>query len=353
MLTLRDVAEQAGVSVSTVSLVLNGRDKGRVRPEVGARVRDLAERLGYLPDLQARGFRTRRTHTIGLLSDQVASVPFSGEMLGGAQHVAGEEGYLLLLIDTDGDRRLERDAVDSLVQRNVDGLIYASAYHRLVDLPVVPPRIPLAVLDGRPSDDAVRADSVVPDERGGARDAVSALVRAGHRRIAFCTVSDDIPATRERRAGYEDALRAGGIDIDDALTGVASDSTTEAARPVAWSLLDAADPPTAVFCFGDQLAFGFYQVAAHLGLSIPEDLSIVGFDNQHYVADALDPGLTTVQLPHRAMGERIAGAVIDRLRTPRAEWGPHGTELIPCRLVERQSVAPPRSSRSARRLRAV
>src|ERR1700709_1905861 len=117
MLTMKDVAEKAGVSISTVSLVLSGRDEGRVRPERGAMIRQIAEELGYLPDLMARGLKTRRSHTIGFLSDHVASFPFAGQMLAGAQQVAYEAGYLLLLIDTAGNAEMEPEAVRSFVQR--------------------------------------------------------------------------------------------------------------------------------------------------------------------------------------------------------------------------------------------
>jgi len=341
MLTLKDVAEKAGVSVSTVSLVLNGRDAGRIRPELSERVREIADALGYVPDLMARGLKTRRTHTIGLLSDQVASIPFAGQMLGGAQAVANHEGYLLLMIDTDGDRDLEKDAVTSLVQRNVEALIYASAYHREVDLPAVPDRIPLIVLDGLPVDPASRADWVVPDERGGAYAAVTALIEAGHRRIGFCNYHEDIPASRQRLEGYRDALESAGIAFDSTLVVEIEQSTTEAAREPARRLLFRSDRPSGVFCFGDQVAFGFYQVAEKLGLRVPDDLSVVGFDNQQYVADALHPGLTTVQLPHRAMGEWAVRTALERIRTPRSERGAPRTHRMICELVVRDSVAPP------------
>ena len=338
MLTLRDVATKAGVSASTVSLVLNGLDEGRIRPALSAHVRQVADELGYVPDLMARGLRTRRTHTIGLLSDQVASAPFASSMLGGAERVAQSEGFLLLLIDTDGDASRERGAVRSLVQRNVDALVYAAAWHRPVDLPVVPDRIPLIVVDGLPADTGSRADWVVPDERGGAEAAVRHLVEAGHVRIAYCGVRDDVAAAHQRFQGYLDALHAAGLPFDERLVVTADGSTTAAARPVAEELLSRSEPPTAVFCFGDQLAFGFYQVAQRLGVTIPDALSVVGFDNQHYVSDALDPGLTTVQLPHRAMGEWAARRAIERIDGDHADPVQHRQA---CLLVERGSVRPP------------
>src|SRR3954447_2436491 len=125
-MTLRQIAERLGVSVSTVSLVLNDRDGGRVSPETAQRIRRAADEMGYLPNLSARGLKTRQTRTLGLLSDGVASVPFAGQMLAGAQVAAWQEGYVLLLVDTAGDKQLEEPAVKSLLQRNIEGLILAA-----------------------------------------------------------------------------------------------------------------------------------------------------------------------------------------------------------------------------------
>jgi LacI family transcriptional regulator len=341
MLTMRDIAERVGVSVSTISLVLNGRDQGRVNGEVAARIRAVAEELGYVPNHLARSLKTRQTHTIGLVSDRVATVPFAGHMLAGAQRTAWEEGYLLLLIDTSGNEDLQGPAIRSLLQRNVEAMIFAATYHRKVEIPPIPSSVPVVVLDGRPSDPQSTADFVVPDEAGGARGAVAHLIAAGHRRIGFCTVPGEYPvAAALRQQGYEDALRAAGITPDPSLVVAADDAGTRAAREPARRLLARPDRPTAVFCFGDQIAMGFYQVAQELGLAIPADLSIVGFDNQQFVADSISPGLTTVQLPHAEMGAWAARRALSRIRREPGPAEPRGF-LMPCPLVVRDSVAPP------------
>ncbi|MEW2547457.1 LacI family DNA-binding transcriptional regulator [Streptomyces sp. NPDC047002] len=344
MLTLRDIAGHVGVSISTVSLVLNDRDEGRVNADTAARIRRTASELGYVPNQLARSLKKGQTHTIGLVSDRVATVPFSGHMLAGAQQAAWDEGYLLLLIDTAGNDELQRPAVRSLLQRNIEALVFATTYHRLVDLPEVPRSVPVVVLDGRPSDPASRADFVVPDEAAGARAGVARLVAAGHRRIGFCTVPSYPVAARLRRQGYEEALRAAGLTLDPTLVVEAEDADTRAADAPAGRLLDRPDRPTAVFCFGDQIAMGFYQAARARGLDVPRDLSVVGFDNQEYVADALSPGLTTVQLPHGAMGAWAAHRALRRITGAAADEPPEG-HLMPCPLVERDSVAPPRGGR--------
>jgi len=344
MLTMKDIATQVGVSVSSVSLVLNGRDAGRVNQTVAGRIRELADTFGYVPNQLARSLKSKQTQTIGLVSDRVATVPFSSAMLAGAQEAAWRHGYVLMLVDTGGNEDLQTPAVQSLLQRNVDGLVVAATFHRELAVPQVPSTTPVVVLDGRPDDAGPGADFVVPDEERGAFDAVTHLVEAGHRRIAFCTVSAYPVADALRTQGYLRALAAAGLPADPTLLVTAADAATADGIAPARALLDrpAAERPTAVFCFGDQIAMGFYQVARNLGLSIPDDLSVVGFDNQEFVAGALDPGLTTVQLPHRAMGDWAVERVLSYIEGA-TERGADPVGLrMHCPLVVRGSVAPPR-----------
>jgi LacI family transcriptional regulator len=340
---MRDIAEHLGVSVSTVSLVLSDRDTGRVKPETASQVRRVAADMGYVPNQLARSLKTRQSHTIGVVADEVATVPFGSHMLAGAQQAARAAGYLLLLIDVAGDHEMQGPAVHSLLQRNVEAMIFATDHHRRIELPLVPSSVPVVVLDGRPTGAHLEADFVVPDEAGGARAATEHLLEAGHRRIGFCTVEDRFPIAAElRRAGYEGALRDAGIEPDPQLVVAAPDVDTASSREPARRLLSRADRPTAVFCFGDRIAMGFYEIAAELGLRVPTDLSIVGFDNQQYVAEALAPGLTTAQLPHSEMGAWAATRALARVggELPGA---PVEGRLMPCPLVLRDSVAPPRS----------
>lgn len=341
MVTMKDIATHVGVSVSAVSLVLSGRSAGRVNPTVADRVRATADEFGYVPNMLARSLKTKQTLTIGLVADRVATVPFSGHMLAGAQEVAWERGFMLMLIDTDGNEAVQTPAVKSLLQRNVEALIVATNFHRTVSVPFVPDAMPVVLLDGEPDGDAVgRIDYVVPDEEPGAYAATRLLLEVGHRRIGFCNVAAYPFATRMRAAGYERALREAGIDPDPALVVVADDASTGHAFEPAFRLLDRPDRPTAVFCFSDQAAMGFYHVARRLGLQIPRDLSIVGFDDQEFIAEALDPGLTTIQLPHREMGRWAMRRALDRLDGLVAPTEPAGF-LMPCPPVLRESVGPP------------
>lgn len=340
MVTLKDVGARAGVSISTVSLVLNGRDAGRVKPAISDRVRAAAEELQYLPNLVARSLRSSQTHTIGVLSDEVASTPYAGQMISGAQRAAWARGYLLMLIDTGGDPELEPVAMKSLNQRSMDGLIYASMYHRRVRLPAWPAGTPLVLLDGKPARDEP-VDWVVPDERQGAEDAVALLIAAGHRRIGFLNSDQNVPAVAEREAGYVAAMRRSGTPVDDSFT-VSLDATSPSEiRRAAAALLSRSDRPTAVFCYADHVAAGVYQVAASLGIDVPTDLSVVGFDNDVRMIEALTPGLTTIQLPHEAMGEWAIERVLRRIDDP-SGVGDHIGRLMPCPVIERRSIAAPR-----------
>ncbi|MBP2412001.1 LacI family transcriptional regulator [Arthrobacter stackebrandtii] len=341
LVTLKDIAIEVGVSISAVSLVLNGRGEGRVNAKVAARIQTVADDLGYVPNLLARGLKTKHSLTIGLLADGVASTSFAGSMVTGAQTAAAEFGYLLMLIDTVGMTGLETPAVKALLQRNIEGLIVAPDYHSHVKLPRVPRSMPIVVLDGRPAQGEADADWVVPDEVGGAATATRRLLQAGHRRIAMCNLDDErYIASSLRRQGYEEAIRDAGLVPDPSLHVTCAELSAEAARAMALELLQRADRPTAVFCFSDRLAFGVYQAAAQIGLSIPEDLSIVGFDNHPFVAESLLPGLTTIQLPHYAMGDWAARCLIRRSQHSQESIQPV-SYLAACPLVERGSVAPP------------
>lgn len=336
---IKDVAREAGVSPTTVSLVLNGRTGARIPADTRERVRRVAHEIGYAPNSLARSLRTRRTHTIGLISDQIATTPFAVRMIEAVQDVARESGFLLFLVNTGSDPEVEREAIEALLAHQVDGLVYACMWHQVVE---PPSRLPAGsvFLDSRPVGGGFPA--VVPDDHGGAVAAVQELVDQGHRRIAYIDAGEaPIPiASRLRYDGYREVLRAAGIDPDPALRVEAPATTAAGGLAAAGALLDRPERerPTAIFCFNDRVAMGAYRAARHLGLDIPHDVSIIGFDDQQLIAAALDPPLTTVALPHYEMG-RWAMEVMLGLREAPTEN--EGVVLMPCPLIRRESVAPP------------
>ncbi|GGV44879.1 alanine racemase [Kitasatospora herbaricolor] len=335
---IKDVAAAAGVSATTVSHILNAVEGKRINPETRRSVLQAAEQLGYQPNKLARGLRLSRSSTVGFLSDEIATTPHAGQIIRGAQEAAAERGLLLLMLNTGGDRDLEHKEIALLLQHRVDGILYASMYHRVVEVPEPLRSVPTVLLDARSHDPAF--SSVVPDEEQGGHTATRALLAHGHRRIGFVTNSDDIPASRGRLAGYRAALSEAGIDFDAGLV-VADISDAPGGYRAARTLLAAPNRPTALFCFTDRMAMGAYRAAAELGLVVPRDLSVIGFDNQELISENLFPALTTVALPHYEMGARAIAQLQAVIDAPEPAAGPRSQEMLHCPLVTRDSVAPP------------
>jgi LacI family transcriptional regulator len=335
--SIRDVALAAGVSVTTVSHVLNDVNGARVAEETRERVQEAARRLGYSPSRLARGLRIQRTHTVGLLSDHIATTPHAGKIILGAQEAAQERGWTMLMFNTGGDPGVEQNNAATLLQHQVEGVLYASMYHRVVTIPSALRDVPTVLLDASSDDEHVPA--VVPDEEGGGRTAVQELLRAGHRRIGFLTNRDDIPATHGRLRGYQDALAGAALPYDRRLV-LAAESESGGGYTAARSLLSLPEPPTAVFCFNDRMAMGAYRAAAELGLAIPADLSVIGFDNQEIIAEGLYPGLTTVALPHYEMGRWAVQTLVNLIDGRPGDPFSY-PYLMPCLLVRRHSIGPP------------
>lgn len=333
---IRDVAKAAQVSVTTVSHALSDKHGARVNALTREHVRSVAEDLGYAPNRLASGLRNNRSYLIGLVSDEIATTPFAGDMILGAQDAAYERGCVLMMLDSARDSELEKRQVSTLLQHQVDGIVYARMYHQRIGLPAELASIPTVLLDAFSSDGEV--SSVVPDEAEAARTAVRFLIGAGHRNIGFINNVDDIPATHGRLLGYREALKEGGIEFDPALVAAAA-SVAYGGRVAAMELLSPPSRPTALFCFNDQMAMGAYQAAGSLGLKIPHDVSVIGIDNLELIAGGLWPGLTTVALPHYGMGRWAVTQLLDEIEKP--DDVEPVQMMFDCPLVQRGSVAPP------------
>ncbi|PYY51905.1 LacI family DNA-binding transcriptional regulator [Curtobacterium sp. MCBD17_023] len=335
---IKDVAAEAGVSVTTVSHILNDVDFLRASDETRERVKDAARRLGYGPNRMARGLRMQRSEMIGLLSEEIATTPHAGRIILGAQNAARRHGLTLVIINT------ERDDVaanaTALIRQQVDGVLYATMYHREITPPTELDAIPTVVIDA--TDSTRKHPAVAPDERSGARAAMEELLTAGHRRIGFINNVDDVPATRERLAGYTESLLEAGLDVDESLVRAAP-SETPGGYDAARALLQRPDRPTALFCYNDRMAMGAYRAAAELQLRIPTDLSVVGFDNQELIAEGLFPALTTVALPHYEMGEWALERLVELQNDlpTREQQQAVGPVFLTCPIVRRESVAAP------------
>ena len=330
------------MSATTVSHVLNDLEGARVSEETRRRVRAAARHLGYAPNRLARGLRLQRSNTLAMISDHIATTPHAGRLILGAQETASNRGWTLMLFTTTGDPATEERDVQALRAHQVDGVLYASMYHRVVRLPSGLDRLPTVLVDARTDDGGPPA--VVPDEVRGGREATEELIRHGHCRIGFAINRDDIPATHGRLAGYRQALDVAGLPLDPGLV-VAEESESGGGYRASRELLALANPPTALFCFNDRMAMGAYRAAVEAGLRIPDDLSVIGFDNQAYIADGLYPALTTMALPHYEMGVWGVERVLDVIEHPGRRDGRASHELLPCPLIRRSSVGPPSADR--------
>jgi LacI family transcriptional regulator len=331
-----DVAAAAGVSIATVSASLNDVEAARISVDTRQRVREIAARLGYVPNRLAQGLRSQRSGTIGFIGDTVATTPYAVRMILGALQAARAAGVVVVLMDTEGDRDLEARELATLLQHQVDGVLYATVYHRRVKVPTGLGATPVVLVDAESPDPGV--SSVVPDEFAGAVTAVDELLACGHRRIGFINNPKLILAARERLAGYKAALRRAGIGVDPTLIVAAPSVGPEGGYQAARQLLQRPDPPTGLFCFRDLMAMGVYRAAAAAGLRIPDDLSVVGFDDMEFVASELFPGLTTVALPHYEMGSWGVEQLLSLIRSPA---GKAKQLKLSGELVRRRSVAPP------------
>ncbi len=337
--TIRDIAELSGVSVTTVSHVLNEVPGKRIAASTRAKVRDAADRLAYTPNRLAQGLRLQRSNTIGMISDRVLTTPYATEMIHGAQDAAAAAGSLLMLVSSGGDLGYEVTQAQALIDRQVDGLVYASMHHRNVQAPDYMRLRPTVLLDAVTADQ--RLPSVVPDEIGGALAAMAELIGHGHTRIGFLCDNTDVPAVGARTQGYRMSLEEAGLPYDPSLVVHFSTNDEAPFRPAA-RLLRRPDRPTALFCYTDRIALGVYFAAQDAGLSIPEDLSVVGFDDMQLISAGVRPELTTVALPHYAMGHWSIThllSLIDGEPAPEGVAAPH--VQLPCPLVRRASVGSP------------
>jgi LacI family transcriptional regulator len=305
--TIREVADEAGVSIATVSRVLNGRDD--VAPETRELVSQIIRDRGYIANRSARGLSAGRTGLVGLLVPLVFPVYFSA-IVSGASEALHENDQRVVLSPTGHEHAREVSLIDRLMHGMTDGALIvlpeesSEELTRLLDggyrFVVIDPRLRL--------DD--RIPSVSAAHASGADQAMRHLLELGHRRIASITGPRGWVATEDRRRGYHAALAGAGILPDPGLE-IESDFEITGGREAAGRLLDLAEPPTAILAFNDNLAIGTIQAARARGVRVPEDLSVVGFDDVE-LATIVSPALTTVRQPLAEMG-RTAVSLLTRL----------------------------------------
>lgn len=329
--TLADVAARAGVSRTTASYVLNGTsEQMRISPETERRVHHARLELGYRPNRSALSLRTASTHTVGVVSDLVASGHFASRMLSGAGAEARSHDRLIVIAETEGDLETEARMIEDLLDRQVDGIVYT----RLVTAEIRAP----ALLAQRPSvllncvDPSSHLPAVLPDELAGGRTAGELLLDAGAGDRVFVVGEEVDPwalAGPLRERGVEEALAAGGVRLAGQVA-CAWDVAPARAAVEAW-LGDGARP-TAMVCLNDRIAMGAYQALASHGLRVPEEVAVVSFDGSE-LAGWLRPALTSVQVPYADLGALAVRLLLER-------DGDAGTVLVPMPVLAGGSVRP-------------
>jgi LacI family transcriptional regulator len=329
--TMMDVASRAGVSQATVSLVLNGSPGVKLADSTRLRVREAARELDYKLPSRTQRKNSEINPAILFAVDEAASDPWMTMAFDGAQKKATEFGYNVFLAVTSDNANSEAEAIEQFSDQNLAGIIYGTILTRRVEPSSAVQRHRTVLLNCYDSER--KFHSVIPGDLLGGRAATQRLIDAGRKRIGFINGQHGVDASRDRLKGYRQALASNDVPYDAALV-----------KPGNWEplsgykltkeLLSMETPPDAIFCANDMMAYGCYDALREVGLSIPEDISVIGFDDRE-LAKSMHPGLTTLILPHFAMGETAAEVLIEMI-------GGHNVKpqqiKVECSLVERSSV---------------
>lgn len=333
--TLADVARLAGLSSAAASMILTGRPDTRLSAEAHERVHAAAAQLGYRPNVAARALRTDKTRTIAFISDYVATTRFASGLIRGALEAAEHANHFMLVLETGGEPAREVQAIEAALDRQVDGIIFAAMRAREVFVPDVPASTRVVMLNGT---SAKFKTSILPDEFDGGRRAVQLLYEAGHREHVALVGHNELverglfrsETVARRLAGIHNAMEAHGMRF------AAEESCWEWEPQHGYELvskiLKSGQPIRALLCLNDRLAFGAYQALAEAGLKVPDDVSIVSFDNDE-ISTYLRPALTTIGLPHEEMGREAARRLLSPVDEP-------AEVLVPMPVIIRASLAP-------------
>jgi LacI family transcriptional regulator len=334
--TLRDVARAAQVHPGTVSRALNAETRGLVNEETAERVIRAAEELGYRPNPIARGLKTNRSFTVGVLVPDLTN-PLFPPIVRGIEDRLGAAGYTSLIANTDNDPDRERQDFEAMRARQVDGFITATArLDREFLAETAELSEPIVLVNRRLEDESLPAVTV--DDQQGTRLAVEHVVALGHRRVAHLGGPQALSTGHQRYLGFVAAMEAAGLEVEERATRFGSAFTEAEGARVCRDLLDDVTDVTAIVAANDLLALGCYDVLAERGLRCPADISVVGFNDMPF-ADRFDPPLTTVRIPHREIGASAADLLLERLGDGGGE--PRQIRLPPT-FVARGSTAPPR-----------
>lgn len=338
--TIKDIARLAGVTHSTVSRALHGHPG--IAPETAARIKKIAEEMGYVPSAVARGLKTNRTHALGVIVSRLDD-PFFGEILQGIEEVSQGAGYSLFVAASQRNFEREQAIVQAMGARRVDGLIICSTnFGEEHERKLKSYGIPIVAVDNQALNDYQY--SIYHDDLYGSQLATQHLIDLGHQNIAYLGNEEAGRTTQDRLDGFCQALKGAGYSLQDEYIFHGPDGRPEGGIAGARHFLELDQPPTAIVCFNDMMAVGVLHALKSAGLNVPGDCSVIGFDNITITAYS-DPPLTTFEQPKYQLGYTAAQMMMNLLDSSQDGLPPSEsqTRILRGRLVIRESTAPPPS----------
>lgn len=336
MVSIVSVAKAAGVSNKTVSRVINGEPY--VTEETRERVEKAIRDLGYVPNMAARLIRSSRSNTFGIITDYVSTTPYSVDIVRGIQDWANAHGKTILMANTGGSSQREAGIWKMFQSHRIDGVLYVTMYRRTVDPEAGDVQIPTVMINCRPQTNEL-LPSIEPNDYQGAQDLTRYLLDRGHRKIGYIRLNPILLGAQLRLDAFRRTTGDFGLSESDLSIRLGMEGPVGAEKnyvfAVATEILQQKDRPTAIMSGNDEMTIQIYIAAMALGLRIPEDVSIVGFDDFRTVSLALKPELTTAALPYYDLGlegaELLNSVVAGNKARP-------SSRVLPCKLVERTSV---------------
>jgi len=330
--SIKDVAQAAGVSHSTVSRALG--DSPLVKAETKTHIKRLAQEMGYTPDAIARSLVTRQTRTVGVVVTTITD-PFVAEVVQGIEDTALKNDYSVILASSAAEPDREVAAVEMLRAKRVDSVIVTSSRVGALYLEHLERiGVPVVLINNHNEQSGRYTFSVSVDNQHGGHLATRHLIEQGHRRIAYVSGTADQSDSAGRLAGYRQALEENGIPFDPALV-VPGNGRLDGGERALHALISLDSPPTAVFCYNDMTAIGLLCAARQAGLSVPEDLAVVGFDDVP-LASYISPPLTTVAQPQRDMGRQAMSMALTLMAADDLS-PPLSDVVVKGRLIERET----------------
>lgn len=334
MATIHDVAKRAGVSAKTVSRYLSGFEG--ISEKTVKRIEEAAAELEYFPSAAARSLRGQGTGIVSLIADNLTTTPFSVDIVRGVHSVCERHGKLLLMGETGENQATFEKLVERFRQQGTEAIIKATFYHKTIKVTQSFEHCPLVLVNC--FDQERKYPSIVPDDRQGCYDLTRRLISLGHTAIAFIMLPEEMVATGLRERGFRQAMRESGIAINPKW--VLHSGHRKPADTMVWlhdilqQMLKPRKRPTAIMCANDKMAFRVLMQLHALGMEVPKDVSVVGYDDFRLISESTVPALTTASLPYYQMGARAAELALS-LAAEKSDYA--GEEAIRCEVVPRDS----------------